>query len=200
MIKMSDNLTPQPQSISSSQETAEQASDLQIREITHNLEKFKQVLLYVLDKVGEKKNVGETVLHKLLYFIDFDYYEKYEENLMGSTYIKNHHGPTCNELKSTVEKMQIQGQIKVFRTTYGHPQTRYQVLESPNFEFQLSERERKHIDGVLERLSDMNATEIGEYSHGDIPWKSARDGEKLSYESVFYRDDQYSVRDYEDEL
>ncbi len=58
---MSDNLTPQPQSISSSQETAEQVSDLQIREITHNLEKFKQVLLYVLYKVGERKNVGKTV-------------------------------------------------------------------------------------------------------------------------------------------
>ena len=41
-----------------------------------NLKKFKEVLLYILEKVGSKSNVGMTVLYKLLYFIDFDYYEK----------------------------------------------------------------------------------------------------------------------------
>ena len=40
---------------------------------------FRQVILYVLDRVGGKPNVlGEAVLHNLFYFIcpDFDYYEK----------------------------------------------------------------------------------------------------------------------------
>src|SRR3989344_4574763 len=46
-----------------------------------NLEKFKEVLLYVLSKVGGKPNVGEAVVYKLLYFIDFDFYEKFEEQL-----------------------------------------------------------------------------------------------------------------------
>lgn len=57
---------------------------LKIRVTEKNLDRFKQVLLYVLNKVGGKPNVGETVLHKLLYFIDFDYYEKVEENLTGN--------------------------------------------------------------------------------------------------------------------
>jgi len=59
-----------------------------------NLEKFKEVLLYILNKVGSKPNIGETVIYKLLYFIDFDFYEKYEEQLIGATYIKNRYGPT----------------------------------------------------------------------------------------------------------
>src|ERR1019366_6308777 len=67
-----------------------------------NVEKFRQVLLYVLGKVGYQPNVGETVLYKLLYFIDFDYYEKFEEQLTGSTYIKNHHGPTPVEFAKIV--------------------------------------------------------------------------------------------------
>ena len=33
-------------------------------------------------------NIGEAVICKILYFIDFDYYEKYEEQLIGATYIK----------------------------------------------------------------------------------------------------------------
>jgi len=60
-----------------------------------NLEKFKEVLLYILNKVGSKPNIGETVIYKLLYFIDFDFYEKYEEQLIGATYIKNRYVPTA---------------------------------------------------------------------------------------------------------
>ena len=54
-----------------------------------NIEKFKQVLLYVLQKVGTKPNFDQTVLCHLLYFIDFDYYELYEAQLMGLKYIKS---------------------------------------------------------------------------------------------------------------
>src|SRR3989338_5729088 len=56
--------------------------------------KFEQVLLYILAKIAGKPNIGQTVLYKLLYFIDFDYYEKFEEQLIGAKYIKNHYGPT----------------------------------------------------------------------------------------------------------
>src|SRR5665811_263971 len=59
-----------------------------------NPEKLREVLLYVLGKVGAKPNVGETVLYKLLYFIDFDYYEKFGKSITGLTYVRNHYGPT----------------------------------------------------------------------------------------------------------
>ena len=62
----------------------------------------------------------------------------------------------------------------------------------------LSAQEINHIDWVLSRLSDKNATEIREYSHGDMPWRAAKQGEKLDYESVFYRDERYSVREYDE--
>lgn len=174
--------------------------DLHIRVTEKNLEKFKQVLLYILNKVGSKPNVGETVLHKLLYFVDFDYYEKYEQNLMGATYIKNHHGPTSIELGSIIADMQESGELEAVKSKYfKYSQKKYLPRKRPNLEV-LSAREIEHIDDVLARLSDKNASEIENYSHEDIPWKSAQDGKPLSYESVFYRDERYSVRNYDDEL
>ncbi|UCG42957.1 MAG: helix-turn-helix domain-containing protein, partial [candidate division WOR-3 bacterium] len=71
-----------------------------------NLRKFKEVLLYVLSRVGGKPHVGETVIYKLLYFIDFDYYEKYEEQLIGATYVRNKYGPTPVEFGKVVERME----------------------------------------------------------------------------------------------
>ena len=181
-------------------QSARKTGDLRIRVEKKNLDIFKQVLLYVLNKVGGKPNVGETVLHKLLYFIDFDYYEKFEENLMGATYIKNHHGPTSVELSSILQDMQKHGEIEAVNSQYfKYGQKKYLPLKRPNLAT-LSARDVEHIDGVLARLSDKNAKEIEHYSHEDIPWKSAQDGRPLSYESVFYRDERYSVRNYDDDL
>lgn len=174
--------------------------DLQIRVTQKNLNKFKQVLLYVLEKVGGKPNVGETVLNKLLYFIDFDYYEKFEENLMGATYIKNHHGPTPVELKTVIDKMKKAGEIEEVKSKYfAHDQKKYLPLKRADL-LVLTGREIEHIDDVLARLSDKNANEISEYSHHDVPWLTRKAGETLSYESVFYRDEKYSVRNYDDAL
>ena len=179
---------------------ARKTGDLRIRVTQKNLNTSRQVLLYILNKVGGKPNVGETVLHKLLYFIDFDYYEKFEENLMGATYIKNHHGPTSVELQSILQDMQESREIEAVNSQYfKHEQQKYLPLKRPTLA-SLSARDVGHIDDVLARLSDKNAKEIENYSHGDIPWKSAQDGQPLSYESVFYRDEKYSVRNYDDEL
>ena len=83
-----------------------------------NLQKFKEVLLYILNKVGAKENIGETVIYKLLYFIDFDFYEKYEEQLVGATYIKNKYGPTPVEFVKIVEKMIKDGEIEKVKSEY----------------------------------------------------------------------------------
>ncbi len=174
--------------------------DAEIRVTKKNLEKFKQVLLYVLEKVGAKPNIGETVLYKLLYFIDFDYYEKFEENLMGATYIKNHHGPTPVEFKEIVAEMKKNGDIEEVKSSYfTYTQKKYLPRKRPDLSV-MTGREIEHIDEVLARLSDKSAKELSDYSHGDIPWLSRKFGERMSYESVFYRDDKYSVRSYDDEL
>ena len=186
--------------VSIKKEPVKKSEDLQIRVTEKNLDKLKQVLLYILNKVGCKPNVGETVLHKLLYFIDFDYYEKFEENLMGATYIKNYHGPASVELGEILKEMQKQGEIESVKSQYfKYLQKKYLPRKRPNLDI-LSAREIDHIDNVLARLSDKNAAEIENYSHEDIPWKIAQNGKPLSYESVFYRDERYSVRNYGDEL
>lgn len=182
------------------EEKSEPVPDLNVRVMRKNLEKFKQVLLYVLGKVGGKPNVGETVVNKLLYFIDFDYYEKFEENLMGATYIKNHHGPTPIELQTIISEMQKNKEIEEVKSQYfTRLQKKYLPLKRADLSL-LSGREIDHIDDVLARLSDKNACEISDYSHNDVPWLTSKDGEVISYESVFYRNDPYSVKNYDDEL
>ena len=164
-----------------------------------NLKKFKEVLLYILEKVGGKSNVGMTVLYKLLYFVDFDYYEKFEEQLIGATYIKNHFGPTPVEFKKIVESMEEKGELETVRSKYfQHEQTKYLPRRGSDISV-LNAKEIKHIDEVLARFGDKNAKELSDYSHKDIPWIGTKDGEIIKYESVFYRTPETSVRIYDED-
>jgi transcriptional regulator with XRE-family HTH domain len=161
-----------------------------------NMEKFKEVLLYILNKVGSKPNVGETVIYKLLYFIDFDFYEKYEEQLVGATYIKNNYGPTPLEFQKIVEHMADKELVTVKSTHFNFPQTKYLPLRKPDLT-KLRASEIEVIDNVLNKLSDMNASQISDYSHDDVPWLTTKDDGIIEYESAFYRIAPYSVREYE---
>lgn len=177
---------------------SKQAKQMRISVPDLKVDKFREVLLYILNRIGSRPNVGETVIWKLLYFIDFDFYEKYEEHLIGATYIKNKYGPTPVESAKIINKMIEAGEIvSVKAQRAGFDQKRYISNREPDLS-KLKAHEIKLIDEVLERLSHMGARQISDYSHGDIPWVTTEEQAPIDYESVFYRTPQYSVRDYGD--
>jgi transcriptional regulator with XRE-family HTH domain len=175
--------------------TAKAKREIRISVPQKDLDKFREVLLYILNKVGSKPSIGETVLYKLLYFVDFNFYEKYEEQLIGATYLKNHFGPTPKEFSRIVKEMEGKDLVKLKDEYFQYPQTKYLPLREPDLT-KLKASETKMIDEVLEKFSDMNASEISEYSHNDVPWLTAEKGKIIDYESVFYRTSPYSVRSY----
>lgn len=178
--------------------TKNKNNEIRISVPQEKLEKFHEILLYILKKVGGKPNVGMTVLYKLLYFIDFDYYEKHEEQLMGLVFLKNHHGPTPLLFKKLIKDMIKKNEIEKIKSKFHqYPQTKY--LANPEIEPDLSilnGQEKEHIDWELKRLSNLTAKEISDISHKDVPWISAEEGKPIDFESVFYRTEETSVRKY----
>lgn len=162
-----------------------------------NVEKFKQALLYILGKVGSRPNIGQTVLYKLLYFIDLDYYEKFGKRLIGATYIKNTYGPTPVSFAKIVREMEEEGKLVEVKSKYfDKDQTKYiPVAEADVSVF--SGSELKHIDDELERLAHKNARELSDLSHVDTPWLVAKEREVINYRHVFYRPEETSVGTYE---
>lgn len=167
---------------------------------TLQVSKFKNVLLYILERCAGKPNVGETVLYKLLYFSDFNYYELYEEHLTGAKYSKLPYGPVPQKLDAIIGQMMEKGMIKRIKTEYyGKIQTRYIPLAKADLT-ELKASEKEVIDRVIEQMSDWSASAISSYSHKDMPWLASKEGEEINYELAFYRDAPFSVRNYEDEI
>jgi uncharacterized phage-associated protein len=149
--------------------------------------KLGDVLHYIIHKCGSLDNVGKTVLWKMLYFSDFDYYELHEKFLTGEEYCKLKMGPAPKHFDEVMSKLKTEGKIKETKNKIcEYNQIKFISLQQPDLS-KLSAQEMKEIDRVINKLGNMNATQVSALSHEDMPWKTAKDNEVLDYNMVFYR-------------
>ena len=159
-----------------------------------NRAKFKAALLYILNRCAGKPNVGKVVLYKMMYFADFNFYEKYERPFTGEQYVHIQMGPAPKHADSVFNEMKKRGEVKLFRPDYyGKRQLRFMPLVEPDME-KLSGEEVVILDEVIERLGAMDARQAKEFSHGDVPVEVTPKQKTIAYELVFYRKPEYSVR------
>lgn len=168
--------------------------------IVYNSEKFKVLLHYLIYQCQLNQNMSRTVLNKLLYFSDFNYYELYEKSLTGETYIKKPRGPVSTHFIQAKNELIDEGKIEEkTQKVINYFKYTYNSISKPSLNL-LSDDELNVVNDVINKISHMYSGQISEYSHGDLPWMLAEDDEELNYEAVFYRDPEYSVRDYDDDL
>lgn len=163
-----------------------------------DIEKFKQVLQHTIFKTSSTDNVGKTVLYKILYFIDFNYYELFEEKLTGETYLKYPYGPAPRDFDNAISELKSERLIKEKKWIDGrYNRIKYLSTGEPKTS-KITREELDFIDKNIDKYSRFNATQISEHSHKDIPYITAEDFEEIDYELVFYRDPELSVRIYDD--
>ena len=137
--------------------------------------------------------VGKTVLYKMLYFADFDFYELNEISITGEKYFKLSRGPAPSDFDIAISNLMSSGKVRGLDSKYkGYPQIKFISLCEPDLDM-LNANELKIIERVINKLSNMTASQVSSYSHGDMPWKATDDGEEIDYELVFYRDQAFSV-------
>jgi hypothetical protein len=78
-----------------------------------DIEKFKTIIHFVVDNCEDKPNFGKTVLFKLLYFSDFNFYELYEEKLTGADYERRPFGPAPlkPEFDKSIEELEEENAV-----------------------------------------------------------------------------------------
>lgn len=175
--------------------------------------KIKQLILYVSSKLTSKQNFWETLLNKLLYFIDFDYYEWTGCTITDEEYIKLPYGPVPNKMREIIDEMQKNWQIKIIsRAYFGRIQKTIIPLVDANISFldEINIKNNKSYDNyspypdlphpkkliwwVLEKYWSWNADALSNRSHNDVPYLSTKNiKETISPGLVFYRKPWYIV-------
>ncbi len=166
-------------------------------------QKLKHLILYIIGRCGQKPNMGKILLNKLLYFSDFDYYEKHGESITNTIYRKLPMWPVPSDMDTILREMQEDGHIQMIEWEFfGYSQIKILQKTLPDMDMFRSS-ELAEVDRVVNRFSDMTGKQVSDFSHNDMPYRATKENwGEISYGLAFYRDPKhYTVKDpeiYED--
>lgn len=137
--------------------------------------KYKNLILYLASRVGAWPNVGETVLYKLIYFIETLALYKTNTTITGERFYKMQYGPVPASFQAITQEMVNDNELdKVQGRYFTYRQTKYLPRAEASG---LTPEEKSIINQVIERLGSDSATYLSDLSHEDAPWLEAKDGD-----------------------
>lgn len=165
----------------------------QVIQMRFDKDTYIKLLIYILSKCYTKPHIGKTMLCTMLYFIDFNYYEKYGTLLTKETYIKSKKGIKPKHFLEVTEELIEKDQLFLRKEPYySRILHRYYLTIIPHARF--GERELEIIDLSIEKLIDHNASSIAKYMRNDPPFSIADLGEEIDCRHVLSREKEYSLR------
>ncbi len=150
-------------------------------------EKFKDVVhLAIHHAVAThgQEALGNTKLHKIVYYADMLHYLGVGEPLTGADYQRQRFGPTARHLSWALQELVKEGRISVGHTNYyGYAKTEYAALMNPT-----SNRINPDEAGLITHVADFvcahTVSEISEFSHDEV-WSSVPMGQRIPYYAAF---------------
>ena len=93
-----------------------------------NEKKYKNLILFFAGKV-KNGTLGKLKMMKLLYFLDFDYFEKYGKSVTGDEYLRWENGPVPKMAEKILEGMDNKD-IKITKRKIGSGYNDQQHIEA----------------------------------------------------------------------
>lgn len=155
--------------------------------------KYQQTILYLCQKLGGEVR-GKKKLAKLLYFVDFDFFEKNQKSLTGDTYKALPMGPFPVALEDITSEMAKKKMIAIEKTEERNgylPTEIYRCLINPD-ESILKSEEKEMIDRVAIKYGNLNGKQLEELSHSEAPYIGTELKKEIPYELSFYRGTDFS--------
>jgi len=160
-----------------------------------NKEKYKNAILFFSENVPA---LGVTKLNKLLYFLDFDHFEKYGDAVTGDTYENKELGPVPQNIDNILTEMQAENLIDIVPEQVINF-VRYHLLAKSKHNMNIfKSSEIEVLCEIAEKWNHHTAKEIVMASHGEAPWLATRNGEVIPYPLAYYRG-KYEKPSYDEE-
>ncbi|MEK9173520.1 MAG: Panacea domain-containing protein [Patescibacteria group bacterium] len=150
--------------------------------------KYYQVILYFCRKLGGEIR-GKKKLAKLLYFADFDFFEKNGKPITGDTYKALPMGPFPISLDEIVADMKKKNllDIRTVEEREGYVPTEvYSSRVEPN-PTSLTTDEKKILDRVIKNYGGLNGKQLEDLTHNEAPYVGTELKKEIPYELSFYR-------------
>lgn len=152
-----------------------------------NEKKYKNLILFFAGKI-KNGTLGKLKMMKLLYFLDFDYFEKYGKSISGDEYLRYDLGPVPKMAKRILEKMDGKD-IKITKKKIGLGYNDQQLIEPlKDFDMNLfSKEELSMMQDIAGKWEKFSGTEMKIASHGEAPWIATKPNDVIDYNLTYYR-------------
>ena len=164
--------------------------------MTIHKERYRNAILFFCEKIP---NLGRTKLNKLLYFLDFDHFEKYERSVTGDIYENDELGPVPSNIEEILVEMEAEKLIET-RIEPVFNYVRYHLIPLSHHNPRVfKSNEMEILCGVADKWVNHTAREMVIASHGEAPWIATRKGEVIPYALAYYRG-KFEQPSYDEEL
>jgi len=163
-----------------------------------NEKKYKNAILFFAGKI-KNGTLGKLKMMKLLYFMDFDFFEKYGKSITGDEYLRFENGPVPRLAEKLLKKMDgVEIKISKRKICDGYrDQQHIEPLRSPDIGV-FSREELMMMEDVADKWEKFSGNEMKSASHGEAPWIATGPDEVIDYNLAYYRN-KYGEMDKKDE-
>lgn len=151
-----------------------------------NEKKYKEIILYLAEKLGGEIK-GKKKLAKLLYFVDFDYFEKFNKSLTGDVYKALPMGPfpiTMEKVLADMNGKEIIINKEKERVDF-NPTEIYKAKKK--IERSFSKEEQEILDRVVLKYGHLSGKQLEDLTHAEAPYIGTAPNQEIAYELAFYR-------------
>jgi uncharacterized phage-associated protein len=159
-------------------------------EITMSIRRknYENAILYLCQRL-EGGVRGKKKLAKLLYFADFDLYEKIQKSITGDVYRAFPMGPVPSALEDVTAEMIRKKMLSLERIEERagyNPTEIYTCLSEPDLSV-FDDEEKRMLDRIVVKYGHLTGKQLEELSHAEAPYIGTELRENIPYELAFYR-------------
>ena len=149
------------------------------------LAKLKNLILHI-GANPHVRNLGETKLWKLVYFIDVTALRETGRTITGSDFIRYDHGPVPSRGEKSLKQLSRDGRIAIVQERFPSFRINRVVVSDPPEEKIFSAAELDLIGRICRAYGDKSAAYLSELSHREPAWHYAGQLAPLSPELMLY--------------
>lgn len=150
--------------------------------------KYRNAIIFFAKKI-QNGTLGKLKMMKLLYYLDFDFFEKYGRSVTGDEYLRFENGPVPRMAAKIIKEMSSGKDIKITKRKMGNGYKDQEHIEAvTDFDINVFDKEElMMLEEIADKWEKFTGTEMKSATHGEAPWISTKPNEVIDYNLSYYR-------------
>jgi uncharacterized phage-associated protein len=149
--------------------------------------KYKNAIVFFARKI-QNGTLGKLKMMKLLYYLDFDFFEKYGTSVTHDEYLRFENGPVPRMAEKILKEMNGTD-IRITKRKIKEGLNDQQHIEAcTDFDINVfTKEELLMLEEVASKWEKFTGSEMKMATHGEAPWISTKPNEVIDYNLAYYR-------------